>query len=73
MALADELWKLQELHQRGELSDDEYARAKAAVLAGLLRVKAGSWTNCRGKWTMSRGARRSPTSTALGTGNARIT
>jgi hypothetical protein len=34
MGLADELWKLQEMHQRGELSDDEYTQAKAAVLSG---------------------------------------
>lgn len=32
MGLADDLWKLQEMHQRGELTDDEYAQAKAAVL-----------------------------------------
>jgi phage shock protein PspC (stress-responsive transcriptional regulator) len=34
MSLPDELAKLDELHQRGALSDDEYARAKARVLAG---------------------------------------
>ncbi|WP_140634305.1 PspC domain-containing protein [Methylibium rhizosphaerae] len=34
MSLPDELAKLEELHQRGALSDDEYARAKARVLAG---------------------------------------
>jgi phage shock protein PspC (stress-responsive transcriptional regulator) len=34
MSLSDELAKLEELHQRGALSDDEYARAKARVLAG---------------------------------------
>ena len=32
MALSDELAKLQELHQRGALTDEEYARAKARVL-----------------------------------------
>jgi hypothetical protein len=41
MGLADELWKLQEMHQRGELSDDEYARAKAAVLAGIAPGEGG--------------------------------
>jgi hypothetical protein len=41
MGLADELWKLQEMHQRGELSDDEYARAKAAVLAGTAPAEGG--------------------------------
>ena len=32
MALSDELAKLQELHQRGALTDDEFARAKARLL-----------------------------------------
>jgi phage shock protein C len=34
MALSDELAKLDELHQRAALSDDEFARAKARVLEG---------------------------------------
>jgi uncharacterized Tic20 family protein len=34
MALADELEKLQRMHQTGALSDDEFARAKAALLEG---------------------------------------
>src|SRR5512141_3069359 len=34
MALSDELAKLQDLHQRGALTDDEFARAKARVLEG---------------------------------------
>lgn len=34
MSLADEMRKLQELHQSGGLSDSEFAAAKAAVLAG---------------------------------------
>jgi len=34
MSIADDLQKLFELHRRGALTDDEYARAKAAVLAG---------------------------------------
>jgi len=33
MDIADELKKLEELHQAGTLSDDEFAKAKAAVLA----------------------------------------
>ena len=32
MALSDELAKLQELHQRGALTDDEFSRAKARLL-----------------------------------------
>jgi phage shock protein C len=32
MALSDELSKLQELHQRGALTDDEFTRAKARLL-----------------------------------------
>jgi phage shock protein PspC (stress-responsive transcriptional regulator) len=32
MELSDELAKLQELHQRGALSDEEFARAKARLL-----------------------------------------
>jgi phage shock protein PspC (stress-responsive transcriptional regulator) len=32
MAISDELAKLQDLHQRGALSDEEFSRAKARVL-----------------------------------------
>lgn len=32
MAMSDELNKLAELHQRGSLSDEEFARAKARLL-----------------------------------------
>jgi phage shock protein C len=32
MALSDELAKLQDLHQRGALTDEEFSRAKARVL-----------------------------------------
>ncbi len=32
MALSDELAKLQQLHQRGALTDEEFARAKSRVL-----------------------------------------
>ncbi|MGY4830848.1 PspC domain-containing protein [Sphaerotilaceae bacterium SBD11-9] len=34
MSISDELNKLSELHQRGALSDDEFARAKARVVNG---------------------------------------
>jgi phage shock protein PspC (stress-responsive transcriptional regulator) len=34
MALSDELAKLQDLHQRGVLTDDEFSRANARVLDG---------------------------------------
>jgi len=34
MSVSDELGKLHDLHVRGVLSDDEYARAKARVLDG---------------------------------------
>ena len=34
MNIADELQKLEELHRAGTLSDEEFAKAKAAVLAG---------------------------------------
>ncbi len=33
MAIADELQKLEELHRTGVLSDDEFAKAKASVIA----------------------------------------
>ena len=35
MSDSDELGKLGDLHQRGILSDEEFARAKARVLSGL--------------------------------------
>ena len=34
MSLADELAKLDELRQRGAISDDEFARAKARLIGG---------------------------------------
>jgi hypothetical protein len=37
MNIADELRKLQALHHSGALTDDEFAAAKAAVLAGQAR------------------------------------
>ena len=35
MAMSEELGRLDELRQRGVLTDDEFARAKATVLGGL--------------------------------------
>jgi len=35
MSNADELSKLSDLHQRGVLSDEEFAQAKARVLGGI--------------------------------------
>ena len=35
MALSEELSKLQDLHDRGALTDDEFARAKARLLGGI--------------------------------------
>lgn len=43
MSESDELGKLGDLHQRGVLSDDEFARAKARVLSGT----AGASTKAR--------------------------
>lgn len=40
MSHSDELAKLAELHQRGALSDEEFARAKAKVLDGGLASEA---------------------------------
>jgi phage shock protein C len=45
MNIADEMEKLQALHARGALTDDEFARAKEAVLSGsppALPAHAGS-------------------------------
>jgi hypothetical protein len=41
MSIADELHKLQELHQSGALTDDEFAQAKARVLAAQSRGTEG--------------------------------
>ncbi|MEO5698329.1 MAG: PspC domain-containing protein [Burkholderiaceae bacterium] len=37
MTLSDEFAKLQELHERGALSDEEFTRAKALLLSGSPR------------------------------------
>jgi len=34
VSIADEIRKLEELHQSGSLNDEEFAKSKAAVLAG---------------------------------------
>jgi hypothetical protein len=41
MGLADDLWKLEELHKSGSLTDDEYARAKASLLEGHATGEGG--------------------------------
>lgn len=40
MAIAEELKKLHDLHARGALTDDEYARAKEAVLDSVIPLAA---------------------------------
>lgn len=40
MSLSDELGKLADLHQRGALTDDEYARAKERLLHPSLGTQA---------------------------------
>ncbi|MDT9001882.1 PspC domain-containing protein [Paucibacter sp. APW11] len=42
MSIADDLQQLADMHQRGQLSDEEYARAKARVLAGASAAGAGA-------------------------------
>jgi len=42
MALIDELGKLDELHQRGALTNDEYAKAKERLLHGRVPFDSGS-------------------------------
>ena len=41
MSLSDELDRLGDLHRRGALSDDEFARAKATVLRDAERPQPG--------------------------------
>ncbi len=44
MALSDELAKLQDLHQRGALTDEEFTRAKARLLdGGAASASAPPW------------------------------
>jgi hypothetical protein len=41
MNIADELQKLQQLHQAGALSDEEFARAKDKLLSGTTAIQEG--------------------------------
>jgi uncharacterized Tic20 family protein len=41
MNISDELQKLQQLHQSGALTDDEYARAKDKLLGGSAAIQEG--------------------------------
>ena len=45
MSLSDELARLDELHQRGALNDDEFARAKSRTLAGLASTPSAAKIN----------------------------
>jgi phage shock protein C len=45
MSLADELSRLEELHQRGSLNAEEFAQAKARLLAGEARPSLASINN----------------------------
>lgn len=40
MSLSEDLGRLEGLHERGALSDEEFARAKARVLGGVPEVSA---------------------------------
>ena len=42
MSVSDELERLQSLRERGALTEDEYARAKAQVLQGAPRPNSGT-------------------------------
>ena len=46
MGLADEIQRLQQLHNGGALTDEEFAQAKAALLAG---ESAGNRTKSTGR------------------------
>lgn len=56
--MTDELSRLADLHQRGALTDDEFTRAKARVLAGLdagvpspaLQAVSGLRLSSRDRW-----------------------
>jgi phage shock protein C len=45
MSLSDELARLDELHQRGALNDDEFARAKSRTLAGVASTPSAAKIN----------------------------
>ena len=42
MSIAEELERLQTLHDRGAISDEEYVRAKAAALEGTTSTRTGA-------------------------------
>ena len=54
MTVSDELSKLHELHQRGGLSDEEFARAKARLIDALPRDPPGSTISAANAWRRSR-------------------
>lgn len=73
MSASEELQRLADLHQRGVLSDDEFARAKARVLGQQDRDDgrfegpggAGSWTAGAGPRTASGSSPRAPAVDAI--------
>lgn len=64
MSDSEELNRLADLHQRGILSDEEFAKAKARVLAGETSCGAGP-TGSSGAWTST-----GPSGTSYGPGAA---
>jgi phage shock protein C len=58
MPLSDELAKLQDLHQRGALTDDEFSRAKARLLDGA-DAPAGGASSAQAAQAAINAARRS--------------
>ena len=50
MSIADGLQKLEELRRRGSLSDEEFAQAKAALLAGASE-RTGIEVYCKKPWS----------------------
>lgn len=54
MSISDELSKLHELHQRGGLSDEEFARAKARLIDTLPQEPAGRVLAAANAWRRSR-------------------
>ena len=57
MSLSEEIGRLGELHQRGTLSDDEFARAKARVLDQAARVPPAASGAAINRLRRSRGDR----------------
>ena len=50
MSLSDDLTRLSDLHRNGQLSDDEFARAKARLAASRVRacLTIGAWSKAIG-------------------------